>query len=264
VDEAQQLSLSNAYALNRGVLTEAQATAILATYQARRRPPEQAFAEWYSIDPPFPAGVTSIPEQGKGHHPGEYVNGGIMPLVGGELAQGAFSHGDAGYGFDILQRYYSLIAGTGASYLWYYPQGQPGVSGSDTLATDGWGASAMLAGLVQGAAGVQDDAAAFTQATLAPRWTATADVTTAQVVVRYGASEGYVAYTWQRTPRGLRLRWTGSGTAVRVQLLLPVDAPETVRMLVNGQVQTPTLTRLPSGRYVDVSGTGSGDVELTW
>ena len=86
-----------------------------------------------------------MPPNAKGHNPGEYVNGGIMPLVGGELARGAFDHGFEAYGFDILQRYYSLIAGTNASYLWYYPIGQPGISGADTIPTDGWGSSAMLA-----------------------------------------------------------------------------------------------------------------------
>jgi hypothetical protein len=62
---------------------------------------------------------------------------------------------------DILQRYYSLIAGTGGSYLWYYPEGQPGISGPETLATDGWGSSAMLAALIEGVAGITDEATRF-------------------------------------------------------------------------------------------------------
>ncbi len=91
VDESTQLSLSNAYALNRGTLTQEQAAAVLRTYQARRS--QNGFAEWYSIDPPFQSGFGP---------PGEYVNGGIMPLVGGELARGAFDHGFETYGLDIL------------------------------------------------------------------------------------------------------------------------------------------------------------------
>ena len=58
VDLEKQLSLSNAYALNRGVLSDAQSDAILDTYISRRRP--DAFAEWYSIDPPFPAGTIGM------------------------------------------------------------------------------------------------------------------------------------------------------------------------------------------------------------
>src|SRR3712207_6774081 len=123
-----------------------------------------------------------------------------MPLVGGELARGAFRHGAEAYAFEILQRYHSLIAGTGSSYLWYYPEGQPGVSGPETLPTDGWGSSAMLAALIEGAAGVEDDAKLFERPRLSPRWAAAGDVDSAEVLVRYGASEGYVAYRWKRQP----------------------------------------------------------------
>jgi hypothetical protein len=264
IDPAEQLSLSNAYALNRSVLTTEQGRAILEEYQRRRRPPDQAFAEWYSLDPPFPEGVTSMPEGSKGRLPGEYVNGGIMPLVGGELAQGAFRYGYEAYGFDILQRYYSLIAGTGASYLWYYPIGQPGISGADTLPTDGWGASAMLAGLVEGAAGVYDEGAAFSTATLAPRWAAAADVSAATATIRYGASQGYIAYRWQRHADGLEFSWTGAGEAVKILLLLPSDAPEQVQVSVDGQSRPTTIRAIETSRSVEIDGAASGDLRISW
>ena len=60
----------------------AQAASILREYTRRRG---RAFAEWFSIDPPFPAGVFGDPRL----VPGAYCNGGIMPLVGGELARAA-------------------------------------------------------------------------------------------------------------------------------------------------------------------------------
>lgn len=264
VDESQQLSLSNAYALNREVLSAEQAEAIISEYQRRRRPPDQAFAEWYSIDPPFPPGVTSMPPNAKGHNPGEYVNGGIMPLVGGELARGAFSHGYEDYGFDILQRYYSLIAGTNASYLWYYPIGQPGISGAETIPTDGWGSSAMLAALIEGAAGVRDNGVRFSEATLAPRWTGVREVDTASVTVRYGASDGYVAYRWERLPNGLRLTWTGSGEAVDLHLLLPQDAPGRIQATLDGQPHDYAIFRVRESRYLDLRTAASGTLVLSW
>ena len=264
VDVESQLSLSNAYALNRGVLQAEQAKAIIFEYQSRRRPPDQAFAEWYSIDPPFPAGVTSMPEWSKGHRPGEYVNGGIMPLVGGELAQGAFNHGFETYGFDILQRYYSLIAGTGASYLWYYPLGQPGISGAETLPTDGWGASAMLAALVEGAAGVKDDGTAFSRATLSPRWAAINDVQDAKVTIRYGASDGYVAYHWQREEQGLSLQWTGSAQQVTLRVLLPADVPSNFAVTLDGQPQPTPSPSADAERYMEFVVTGSGKLAIRW
>ncbi len=262
VDEAQQLSLSNAYALNRSVLSDDQAAAIIGEYARRYEARGATFAEWYSIDPPFPAGSLSTAD-GWGKQPGEYVNGGIMPLVGGELARGALTHGAERYGLDILQRYYSLIDGTGGSYLWYHPIGQPGVSSSDTLSTDGWGSSAMLAALLEGVAGITDDATLFTSATLAPRWAAADEVASAAVTLRYGASAGYLSYRWQRADAGLDLTWTGSGDTVQLHLLLPADvAAPTV--LLDGQPAAAAVVTVGASRYVDLKVGGSGAVQVRW
>ena len=263
VDEAQQLSLSNAYALNRAGVSQEQSAAIIAEYYRRYQTRGTNFSEWFSIDPPFPSGSLSTgPKWGK--EPGEYVNGGRMPLVGGELARGAFRYGAEAYGLDILQRYHSLIGGTGGSYLWYYPDGRPGISGPDTLATDGWGSSAMLAALIEGAAGIEDQGKLFEYAVVAPRWTAAADVKRAEVVVRYGASEGYVAYRWERRATGLDLQWTGSGKQVRLRLLLPDGAPATVRATLNGQPLAGTITAVAGSRYFEADAPASGNLSLHW
>ncbi len=96
VDEKKQVSLSNAYNLSRGI-RPAQAKAILKTYQRiRQQMPKTSPGEYYMIYPPF----------GKGfEHQGpkwEYMNGGVTAIVAGELAKGAFEHGDESYGVDIL------------------------------------------------------------------------------------------------------------------------------------------------------------------
>src|SRR4029078_779037 len=137
-----------------------------------------AFAEWYSIDPPFPP-VSFGMAEGKGEQQGEYVNGGLMPLVGGELARGAFRVGGERYGFDILSRYSFLIGDTNASYLWYYPAGNPGKSGPETLPSDGWGASAMLAALLEAAAEIENQGARYQDVQLSPRWPAADNVSAA-------------------------------------------------------------------------------------
>ncbi len=98
VDESTQIAMSNAYALNRGI-PAAQAEAILGTYRALRASlPERAPAEWYAIYPPY----------GKGFgHDGakwQYMNGGVQGHAGGELARGAFRHGDETYGVETLLR----------------------------------------------------------------------------------------------------------------------------------------------------------------
>jgi hypothetical protein len=263
VDITKQLSLSNAYALNRGVLSERQGEAIVNSYFARRDF-ARAFAEWYSIDPPFPAGSYGM-GGGKGEQPGEYVNGGIMPLVGGELARGAFRYGSEAYGFDILRRYAAFTELTGASYLWYYPDGRAGISSPDTLATDGWGAGAMIGALIEGAAGVSDRGSRFSDLVLSPRWAAQPEISQAYVVARYGASDGYVAYTWQRGERSLRLRLSSTAEQAFVRLLLPKEAPETLQGTLNDQPVVVGLQRDVRSRYdtVAVQG-GVAEIVIEW
>jgi len=100
VDMSIQVSLSNAYALNRG-LPHDKCAAILKTYQRiRKQMPSSSPAEFYGIYPPFERNFTQ-------NIPGlvwEYCNGGTLVVVGGELAHGAFEHGYESYGSDILKR----------------------------------------------------------------------------------------------------------------------------------------------------------------
>jgi hypothetical protein len=100
VDQSQQVSLSNAYSINRDLMHE-QCVAIIKTYQGiRQTMPESSPGEWYSIYPPFQ----------KGFHiqPWVYMNGGVTSVVAGELAHGAFEHGFETYGVEILERLLKL------------------------------------------------------------------------------------------------------------------------------------------------------------
>jgi hypothetical protein len=97
VDQDSQVSLSNSYALNRGIPHE-QVVAIIRTYQRlREETKETSPGEWFCMYPPFPRGFGN-------HSLWHYVNGGISPMVAGELAHGAFEHGFEAYGADILDR----------------------------------------------------------------------------------------------------------------------------------------------------------------
>ncbi len=249
VDEAEQLSLSNTYALNRDVLRPGQGRAIVDEYFRRSLRRGEAFAEWYSIDPPFPEGSFGLAGR-PGERPGEYVNGGLMPLVGGELARGAFRYGAERYAFEILHRYYFLISNTGATYLWYYPAGNPGISGEDTLPTDGWGSSAMLGALFEGAAGIEDRNALYRDVVLSPRWMFTRDVDEARVIARYAASKGYVAYHWRRMHNGIELQVTGSGDHIRVRIPLPEDVAAPASVSLNGAQQEYIIEDANGSRYV--------------
>lgn len=262
VDITTQLSLSNAYALNRGVVDGTAAQAILATYYQRGLANPTIILPWYSIDPPFPADAYGMAGR-KGEQPGEYVNGGIMPLVGGELARGAFTYGSEAFGFDILRHYAVLITRFGGSYLWYYPNGQPGISGPDTLPTDGWGAAAMLGALMEGAAGVLDAGSAYQVVKLTPRWQGSG-VSTAHVVARYPASQGYVAYDWQLRDQQISLATTGSGKI----LALTIPLPETVTqatVLFDGQPLPDAFIWIKNRPYVFIKTTGlTHTLQISW
>ncbi|MFP4547819.1 MAG: hypothetical protein ACLFQM_06775 [Fidelibacterota bacterium] len=102
VDESQQVSLSNAYTLNRNI-THDQAVEIIKTYQRiREEMPAAATGEFFTIYPPF--------QKGFGGHNSlwNYMNGGVTSIVAGELAHGAFVHGFEDYGVDILERMRNL------------------------------------------------------------------------------------------------------------------------------------------------------------
>ncbi len=102
VDMSSQVSLSNAYSLNRGV-TQQQARGIIQSYEAIRKDmPKSSPGEFYSIYPPFLKGFGS--EQGIW----DYVNGGVLACTAGELARGCFQHGREQYGVDILRRVHEI------------------------------------------------------------------------------------------------------------------------------------------------------------
>lgn len=95
-ETAEQITMANAYALNRGI-PESDAEAIIEAYlRLRRETAESAPAEWFNCYPPFEKGF-HVPKW-------EYMNGGISTIVAGELSRGAFAHGHETYGVDILLR----------------------------------------------------------------------------------------------------------------------------------------------------------------
>ncbi len=102
VDMSSQVSLSNAYSLNRGIAPH-QARAIIQIYQAmREQMPKTSPGEFYSIYPPFTKGF------GEEEDIWDYVNGGVLACTAGELAHGCFQHGYEEYGVDILKRLHEI------------------------------------------------------------------------------------------------------------------------------------------------------------
>lgn len=248
VDEQQQLSLSNPMDINRGLATHAMAVMIIREYQ-RRGIASGAFAPWYSIDPPFPDGLFGDEKLVRG----AYCNGGIMPLVGGELARAAFEHGFEEFGVEQLLRYEELTR-QNESYLWYFPDGRKSTvetsTSPDASPTDGWGSSAMCYALVEGLAGVVDEGKTFRQVRLSPRWTAAARKT-AEVQCVYGASGASFGYIYAHDPirRTIDLETAGKAK-VHLHLLLPKEITRCA-VWVNGRPVRHRLTCVEKSMYVD-------------
>lgn len=96
----EQVTLSNAYALNRRIRDD-QCRAIIESYQRIREVmPESSPGEWYNCYPPF--------EKGYHHNDWNYMNGGVSTICAGELARGAFAQGQEAYAVDILDRIIEL------------------------------------------------------------------------------------------------------------------------------------------------------------
>ena len=260
-DESRQLSLSNPMAINRGMATHEMARSILAEYQ-KRRESTGAFAEWFSIDPAFPShffGDQVIPV-------GTYCNGGIMPLVGGELAKAALEHGMERYGLSILDQYRDMISASSASYLWYHPDGttpkQENSTSPDIIATDGWGSSAMLYAFVEGLCGIEDIDNGFGKVRCSPRWMAAGE-DEASIEVSYPASGltfGY-NYTHDMDNNVVHLKFETASTDMIARILLP-EAAHSTAVFWDGREVTSTIDEIDESRYVHVEGEVQGHAEV--
>ncbi|MCW5942333.1 MAG: hypothetical protein KIS66_08885 [Fimbriimonadaceae bacterium] len=118
VEEATQLSLSNAYSANRDIASD-QARAIVETYERlSQNLPDGSPGEWYAIYPPF--------GEGFGDHATkwQYMNGAVTPIVGGEIARAAFMLGKEAYGVDVLRRLHALARKHGGRFEDFYTGGK--------------------------------------------------------------------------------------------------------------------------------------------
>jgi hypothetical protein len=251
VDESKQLSLSNPMDINRGVTTHKMAVSIINEYLERRKRTD-AFAEWFSIDPPFPDGIFGDEKLKRG----AYVNGGIMPLVGGELAKAAFEHGFERYGVDILRRYYSMISKDRATYLWYFPDGTPASVETSTSPeaspTDGWGSTAMLYALIEGLAGIEDRFKLFKNVKLSPRWLS-AEIDSAEVQFHYASSGAGFGYEFKFDGEKITLNVISTDLSrVDFHILLPDDA-KARSVKINGRAIDFRNLKIEDSRYVDFS-----------
>jgi hypothetical protein len=248
VDEAEQISLSNPMNINRGLATHDMAVRIIKEYQKRGKA-VSAFADWLSIDPPMPNGIYGDEKLVAG----AYCNGGLLPLVGGELARAAFEHGFEQYGVEQLLKYEGLTKND-ETYLWYFPDGRHSTvetsTSPDASPTDGWGSSAMLYALVEGLAGIVDQHKLFQRVRLSPRWIASGR-NEASACASYGASGASFEYTYEHreSARTIELKLYGD-SSVQLHVLLP-GGTKARKVSINGRNARFINSRVEQSPYVD-------------
>ena len=253
--EDERLSLSDAYALNRGILTLGQKRSIVEEYQ-RRRKTTGAFAEWFTIDPPYE------PTFGP-HKAGTYVNGAISPFTAGELAKGAFGCGYEAYGWDILQRFMKMVEKDGAVYFLYNPKG--GNSTTAYLGPSAWGAAALLSAVDEGLAGIVNAGFGYDEIAFSPRWPVT-PYRELRYVTGYESVGRYVECRYVQTEEGFRYHLRSPAKKVSAHLLVPVGKTPKV-LLVNGEKTPFALSTVGESRYVDIVTTprnGTVDFEVLY
>jgi len=245
VDESLQLSLSNPMDINRGMATHDIAVSIIKEYQERLKN-NKSFAEWYSIDPPYPKGIFGDEKIVEG----AYCNGGIMPLVGGELALAAFDHGFEKYGVETLYKYSDLTKDN-ETYLWYFPDGtKSSIDNStspDALPTDGWGSSAMLMALVEGLIGIKENFKKYESVFLSPKLKS-ANIKNAEIMVEYESSSSRCGYNYEEKDDKLVIQMTSSHKEINAHIYTENKCK---KVLVDGKEIQFNNVLIENSNYVD-------------
>jgi hypothetical protein len=184
---------------------------------------------------------------------GAYCNGGLLPLVGGEIARAAFEHGFEEYGVEQLLKYEQLT-NNNETYLWYFPDGRKSSvetsTSPDASPTDGWGSSAMLYALMEGLAGVVDEHKLFQRVRISPRWLA-AGRNNASVCTAYGASGASIEYSFDHNETAKRIEMSLRGNAsAHLHVLLPPGTRATW-LMVNGKKTVFRNNSVERSSYVD-------------
>lgn len=114
-DERKRMSLSLGYTINRKLPTHEMAVKIIREYQARGKANKaESFAEWWTMDPTYePSQWPAQHTNTAGCPEGEYMNGGVCPIIAGEISKASFDHGFESYGTDILERTWDLVVRDG-------------------------------------------------------------------------------------------------------------------------------------------------------
>ena len=218
--EAERLSLSNTYDINRGVTTLSESRAIIEEYM-RRRAVTPHFAEWFTIDPPYADGFYT-------HKAGRYVNGAISPFTAGELAKAAFNNGYEAYGWDIIQRVMRLVERDGTTYFLYHTDSAP----QPEMGPSAWGAAALISAVDEGLAGITDLGVNYDVLGFAPKFPVT-HYTELRYLTGYEVSRALVDVRYILKDEGMRYDVYSPANRIEAHILLP-EGKECRTLLLGG------------------------------
>ena len=245
VDETWQMSLSNAYALNRNILTFEERRRVIDSYRAMREKYKGELDDFRNLEPPYPCF--------KGMTPGAYVNGAIAPFVAGQLALGAFETGMEEYGVDILKRMGRKMIRDGKVAFLYNWKGDD-IGGGPRC----WCGAELMHAECTGLAGVVDNGKLFRDVTLSPRFAAAAEPE-AHVRLEYAASGVAVEYHYSADAATGRVSFDllSDHDQVKLRMYLPAG---TGRMAANlpfseervGESRYLVFERLPERAHVEI------------
>ncbi|MBR5444472.1 MAG: hypothetical protein IKV57_00010 [Clostridia bacterium] len=236
MDEREMLSLSECYSINRGAATHEQACSILEEY-IRRRENGGKFAEWFTLDPPYPMFGS--------YEGGTYINGSISSVAAGQLALAAFRHGYEAYGWDILCRLQNLAQKDGKIFFMYDPADGADVNGGPV----GWGAAEILGAIEEGLAGLEDRGVRYDVLGFSPRWVVTGR-TEMEYYTGYEISGTLVQYGYRLSQDRMEFVLRAPCRRVEGHVLLP-EGTVCTGLLVNDVPAAYTEAMVRQSRYAD-------------
>jgi len=247
-DPINSIGLSNTYSMNRGSTTPEMAASIIETYQEiGEKTKSESVAPWFGIYP-FIA-----PHFGN-YAVGEYMNGAVLPLVGGELCKAAFQNGFEAYAVEQL-KIAELILSKNKRRL-------PGCVNGDGTAQaeaipDQWGEAAFVSALVEGLAGVVDKSILFQEVEISPRWYF-AGVEKTSVNVGYGSDGNQVSYEYKFIPKNNQVEIKTSGKFERFTLRIPFpEKTKGATVTINGKSVSVVTDQVNQSKYAVVEGSES-------
>lgn len=247
-DPINSVGLSNTYSINRGAPTREMAASIIKTYQEiGEKTKNESLAPWYGIYP-------FIPPHFGNYKVGEYMNGAILPLVGGELTKAAFRNGYERYAVEQLKILDVLLSKTNRK-LHGCINGD-GTAQKEAIPNE-WGQAAFVSALTEGLAGVVDKGILFKEVEISPRWYF-AGVNKTEVTIGYGNDGNQVNYRYAFSNNRVEIQTKGKFEKFTMRVPFP-DKAKSASATVNGKSVKVVVDQVNQSRYAVFIGSGSNN-----